>query len=188
MSPTNTISTSTTDTQTNNDNADQHKSPHINISPQSASRQPLPKPAQRPQRPVNNHNAASFIGDLTEKPRDDERHSKVPYFLRLSGSITPRMLVPLTFVAVWATAITCISQFVYPLVVNSLLLTVLGFVVGLGISFRTSSAYERYIEGYVFSELFFLLQEFSESNKTCFGSCLLARHVLYSTFTREWKC
>lgn len=31
--------------------------------------------------------------------------------------------------------------------VSSLLLTVLGFVVGLGISFRTSSAYERYVEG-----------------------------------------
>ena len=52
------------------------------------------------------------------------------------------MIVPLLFVAVWATAITCISEYVYPLVVNSLLLTVLGFVVGLGISFRTSSAYE----------------------------------------------
>lgn len=149
MSPTNTISTS--DTQTN-ENSNAQKTAHINISPQSTSRlpsrQPSPKGGLRPpKRPENSRAASSFIGDLRDKPRDDETHSKVPYFLRLSGSITPRMLVPLLFVAVWATAITCISEFVYPLVVNSLLLTVLGFVVGLGISFRTSSAYERYIEG-----------------------------------------
>lgn len=71
----------------------------------------------------------------------------MPYFLRMRGSITPRMIVPLVFVAIWSTIITCISQFWYPLVVSNLLLTVLGFVVGLGISFRTSSAYERYVEG-----------------------------------------
>ncbi len=57
------------------------------------------------------------------------------------------MIVPLVFVAIWSTIITCISQFWYELIVSNLLLTVLGFVVGLGISFRTSSAYERYIEG-----------------------------------------
>lgn len=71
----------------------------------------------------------------------------MPYFLRMRGSITPRMIVPLVFVAIWSTIITCISQFWYQLVVSNLLLTVLGFVVGLGISFRTSSAYERYVEG-----------------------------------------
>ena len=43
--------------------------------------------------------------------------------------------------------ITLICRFVYPLKVNSLLLTVLGFVVAMGISFRTSSAYERYVDG-----------------------------------------
>jgi ion channel-forming bestrophin family protein len=31
--------------------------------------------------------------------------------------------------------------------VNQVLLTVLGFVVGLGLSFRSSTAYERYNEG-----------------------------------------
>ena len=146
MSPTNTISTSTTDTHTN-ENATHQKASHIHISSHSTSRQPSPTAGHGTKRPEIAHNASSFIGDLRERPRDVEKHSKVPYFLRLSGSITPRMIVPLLFVAVWATAITCISQFVYPLVVNSLLLTVLGFVVGLGISFRTSSAYERYIEG-----------------------------------------
>lgn len=143
MSPTNTISTSTTDTQ---DHALQHKTPGVNISPQSASRQPSLKQEDRTMRP-DNVRVSNFLGDLRDKPRDDEKHSKVPYFLRISGSITPRMIVPLTFIAIWATAITCISEFVFPLKTSPLLLTVLGFVVGLGISFRTSSAYERYIEG-----------------------------------------
>lgn len=80
-------------------------------------------------------------------PRDIERHSKLPYFMRMQGSITPRLIVPLLVVGAWATLITCVSVFVHPLVVSNLLLTVLGFVVALGISFRTSSAYERYVEG-----------------------------------------
>lgn len=57
------------------------------------------------------------------------------------------MIIPLLVVTAWSTAITVISKFVRPLNVSSLLLTVLGFVVGLAISFRTSSAYERYMEG-----------------------------------------
>lgn len=82
-------------------------------------------------------------------------------FLRLHGSITPEMILPLIFVGAWATVITCISKFVYsrtspgghlpynitdPIIVavNQLLLTVLGFVVGLALSFRSSTAYERY--------------------------------------------
>ncbi|KAM0802884.1 Bestrophin, RFP-TM, chloride channel-domain-containing protein, partial [Usnea florida] len=115
-------------------------------SPQSTSlRQPSPSPNQRLRPPARRH--TSTIDELMTKPLDIERFRKMPYFLRMRGSITPRMIVPLVFVAIWSTIITCICQFWYPLVVSSLLLTVLGFVVGLGISFRTSSAYERYIEG-----------------------------------------
>lgn len=57
------------------------------------------------------------------------------------------MIVPLVFVGCWSTLITVISKYVCLLKVSSILLTVLGFVVGLGISFRTSSAYERYVDG-----------------------------------------
>ena len=114
--------------------------------PQSTSlRQPSPSPNKRLRPPARRH--TSTIDDLITKPLDIERFRKMPYFLRIRGSITPRMVVPLVFVAIWSTIITCISHFWYPLVVSNLLLTVLGFVVGLGISFRTSSAYERYIEG-----------------------------------------
>jgi len=80
-------------------------------------------------------------------PRDIHRHSKWPYFLRLHGSILPKMIVPLTFVGVWATLITTIHEFLHALGVNSVLLTVTGFVVGLSLSFRSTTAYERYIEG-----------------------------------------
>lgn len=87
------------------------------------------------------------LDDYFVGPRDLDRHSKWPIFLRLHGSITPEMVLPLLFVAGWSTAITCISKFVHDLGINQLLLTVLGFVVGLALSFRSSTAYERYNEG-----------------------------------------
>jgi ion channel-forming bestrophin family protein len=85
--------------------------------------------------------------DYFQGPRDIKRHSKWPYLLRMHGSILPKMIIPLLIVTCWATLITCISRYVYALVVNTVLLTVLGFVVGLGLSFRSSTAYERYAEG-----------------------------------------
>ena len=80
-------------------------------------------------------------------PRNTSHHSKLPMFMRLYGSVIPRMIIPMLVLAGWSTLITCLCQFVYPLVVNTVLLTVLGLIVGLAISFRTSSGYERYIEG-----------------------------------------
>lgn len=74
-------------------------------------------------------------------------HSKWPTFLRLRGSVLPKMLIPLTFVGAWATAITCIHKLVHDISIESVLLTVTGFVVGLALSFRSSTAYERYSEG-----------------------------------------
>lgn len=67
--------------------------------------------------------------------------------MRMHGSVFPKMIVPLTVVTLWSTAITIVSKRVHMLSVSTLLLTVLGFVVGLAISFRTSTAYERYTEG-----------------------------------------
>lgn len=43
---------------------------------------------------------------------DLDAHSKLPYFLRMHGSVMPRMIVPLVMVGAWATLITCISKFV----------------------------------------------------------------------------
>ena len=76
-----------------------------------------------------------------------QKHSKWPMFLQMHGSILPKMILPLLAVGAWATAITLIHMKVHAINIASILLTVLGFVVGLGLSFRSSTAYERYAEG-----------------------------------------
>jgi ion channel-forming bestrophin family protein len=43
-----------------------------------------------------------------------DAHSKLPYFLRMHGSVMPRMIVPLLIVGAWATCITTYSKFVTP--------------------------------------------------------------------------
>ena len=131
--------------------AAEQKVPDIAASSKSTSfRQPSPVASKyevRPGQQRQDTKSSASIEAYFTRPRDIEKHSKLPYFLRMHGSTTPRMIVPLVFIGFWATLITCISEFVYPLEVNSLLLTVLSFVVGLGISFRTSSAYERLVDG-----------------------------------------
>ncbi|PYH98966.1 UPF0187 domain membrane protein [Aspergillus ellipticus CBS 707.79] len=90
---------------------------------------------------------SSEINRYFHGPRDLDRHSKWPIFLRMHGSIMPKMILPLGFVAVWATLITCISRFVHNIGINDILLTVTGFVVSLALSFRSSTAYERWADG-----------------------------------------
>ncbi|KAF2035068.1 UPF0187-domain-containing protein [Setomelanomma holmii] len=111
--------------------------------------------------------------DYFEGPRDMSKHSKWPFFMRMHGSVFPKMILPLTVVTLWSTLITCISEFLHPLAVSTLLLTVLGFVVGLAISFRTSTAYERYTEGRKYwSQLVFISQN-------------MARTIWFHTAERE---
>ncbi|OAA41761.1 UPF0187 domain membrane protein [Metarhizium rileyi] len=90
---------------------------------------------------------ADKLSSLFHGPRDLNHHSRWPHFLRLRGSILPYMIFPLLFVAAWASCITFISRHVQHIGVSQVLLTVLGFVVGLSLSFRNSTAYERYNEG-----------------------------------------
>ncbi|RSL73103.1 hypothetical protein CEP53_000823 [Fusarium sp. AF-6] len=80
-------------------------------------------------------------------PRNLQSHSKWPLVMQLHGSIIPKLMVPLILIAAWSTLITVISMRVHAINVNSVLLTILGFVVGLCLSFRGSTAYERYAEG-----------------------------------------
>ncbi|KAJ5543688.1 hypothetical protein N7513_007196 [Penicillium frequentans] len=80
-------------------------------------------------------------------PRNMTKHSKWPIVMRVQGSIMPQMILPLFLVGGWATLITCISHFYHNLGINNILLTVLGFVVGLSLSFRGSTAYERWADG-----------------------------------------
>jgi putative membrane protein len=46
-------------------------------------------------------------------PRDLDHHSKWPVFLRVHGSVTPEMVLPLLFVAGWSSMITLLSKFVH---------------------------------------------------------------------------
>ncbi|KAK1249751.1 hypothetical protein MKX08_009754 [Trichoderma sp. CBMAI-0020] len=87
------------------------------------------------------------IEDYFAGPRDMSKHSKWPLFMQMHGSIMPKMIVPLIWMSLWSTFITLIHEKVHKIGVNSILLTVLGFVVSTGLSFRGSTAYERYAEG-----------------------------------------
>ncbi|KAL4919459.1 Bestrophin, RFP-TM, chloride channel-domain-containing protein [Aspergillus aurantiobrunneus] len=80
-------------------------------------------------------------------PRDLDKHSKWPIMLRMHGSIMPKLILPISFIAGWSTLITLICRFVHDIAVDNILLTVLGFVVGLSLSFRSSTAYERWADG-----------------------------------------
>jgi putative membrane protein len=46
-------------------------------------------------------------------PRDLSHHSKLPMMLRIHGSITPKLVIPILLVSGWATAVTCISKLLY---------------------------------------------------------------------------
>jgi predicted membrane chloride channel (bestrophin family) len=43
-----------------------------------------------------------------------EKHSKWPIFMRMHGSVMPKMILPLLSVAAWSTLITLISKKVHP--------------------------------------------------------------------------
>lgn len=59
-----------------------------------------------------------------------------------------RIIGPLILLGGWSTAIVCINRFTSAeLTVAPTLLTVLGTILGLVLSYRTSSAYDRYWEG-----------------------------------------
>lgn len=47
-----------------------------------------------------------------EGPRDIQRHSKLPLFMRLNGGILPKMILPLAFAGSWATAVMLIHTYV----------------------------------------------------------------------------
>ncbi|KAJ9133826.1 Bestrophin/UPF0187 [Pleurostoma richardsiae] len=98
--------------------------------------------------PFSRQHTSLDLDDYFTGPRDILKHSKWPLFLQMHGSILPKMILPLFILGGWATCVTCITMFTRAhLGISSLLLTVTGFVVGLGLSFRSSTAYERYGEG-----------------------------------------
>ncbi|KAK0728761.1 Bestrophin, RFP-TM, chloride channel-domain-containing protein [Lasiosphaeria miniovina] len=106
----------------------------------ASPRPPAPNPFTR-------KNSISGFDAYFAGPRDIQKHSKWPLVLQMHGSILPKLILPLIGIAGWSTLFTAIHMKVTPIGISSLLLTVLGFVVGLSLSFRSSTAYERYAEG-----------------------------------------
>ncbi|KAJ3574159.1 hypothetical protein NPX13_g4460 [Xylaria arbuscula] len=115
----------------------------------------IPRPISPPSRgtetpnPFSRKNTSLDLDDYFSGPRDVSKHSKWPLFLQLHGSITPKMIIPLIAIGAWATLITVLSKRYYhiELSIEPVLLTITGFVVSMGLSLRSSTAYERYAEG-----------------------------------------
>jgi predicted membrane chloride channel (bestrophin family) len=146
-----------TESTTSGDTVGHHNGLHITTSASSTTkrneifageeiRSPLSPTAEKMTGSFQRH--ASFdIDDYFTGPRDMARHSKWPLFMQMHGSILPKMILPLLFIGVWSTAITYVAMRVHPIGIKPVLLTITGFVVGLGLSFRSSTAYERYQDG-----------------------------------------
>ncbi|EJD43747.1 UPF0187-domain-containing protein [Auricularia subglabra TFB-10046 SS5] len=66
---------------------------------------------------------------------------------RYRATVINDIWFPVVLFSSWAAAIQLISHYVHDLSISNQILTVLGTVLGLVVSFRTSSAYERYQEG-----------------------------------------
>lgn len=76
-----------------------------------------------------------------------DSYSRYPHFMRLRGSILPKLVVPLTLISLWTLGVMYMIKRKPEFAVSSLLMNVLGFVVALSLSFRSSTAYERYTDG-----------------------------------------
>ncbi|ORY86339.1 Bestrophin, RFP-TM, chloride channel-domain-containing protein [Protomyces lactucae-debilis] len=71
-----------------------------------------------------------------------------PYALRLRGSVTPSILSKIVFIGLYAALVSSISLLTErSLGISPILISVLGFVVGLSLSFKTTTAYARWWEG-----------------------------------------
>ncbi|UPK89971.1 hypothetical protein LCI18_000906 [Fusarium solani-melongenae] len=126
--------------------ADPKRLQSLDIPPLEHSRSP-PSPNIAVNPALFRKQTSLDLDDYFTGPRDIQKHSKWPLIMQMHGSILPKLIVPLAIVGAWATAITVISERVHKLGIDSVLLTVLGFLVGLSLSFRSSTAYERYAEG-----------------------------------------
>ncbi|PLB34298.1 UPF0187 domain membrane protein [Aspergillus candidus] len=140
---------------THHSHAVHHDQPNVHVEKETPKGQLTPRPtflanlraSSREAQFMLDRRNSSELDRYFHGPRDLDKHSKWPTFCRMHGSVMPKMILPLTFVAAWSTLITCISFFFHNLGIDNILLTVTGFVVGLALSFRSSTAYERWADG-----------------------------------------
>jgi ion channel-forming bestrophin family protein len=73
---------------------------------------------------------------------------KLPYPFRLTGGVLLKIWPPVLSIGILATIIVIVNVFThYHLYISSTLTSVIGFIVGLSVTFRNQTAYERYTEG-----------------------------------------
>lgn len=73
---------------------------------------------------------------------------KLPYPLRVTGSILFRIWPHVLSVGVLATAVQLINKYAHvSLAISPTLTSIIGFVVALSVTFRNQTAYERFTEG-----------------------------------------
>src|SRR5580704_4138036 len=113
----------------------------------AAAAQPLLRPARS--RPLPVARPHYWSTPLAQHVHDDPfARNKLPYGLRLKGGILLEILPSTTFIGILATIIVLLRHYkVVDLSVSTTLISVLGFIVSLTVSFRNTTAYERYIEG-----------------------------------------
>lgn len=70
----------------------------------------LTSPRVNTPNPFSRKNTSLDLDDYFSGPRDIGKHSKWPIFMQLHGSILPKMILPLTWMAAWATMITLIHM------------------------------------------------------------------------------
>jgi len=89
------------------------------------------------------------VADSINERERDQFISQFNYpFFQLSGSVIPRIWLPVLICTIWATVFTCLYQLTsIKLSTDSIFITLLNFTLGMILVFRTNGAYDRYWEG-----------------------------------------
>jgi len=99
-------------------------------------------------RPYRKPQPHCWPAPLERHVHDDPFARRIPYPLRFRGGVFFEIIFSVTFIGALATALVLLKHYkIADLSVSTTLISVLGFIVSLSVSFRMSTAYERYIEG-----------------------------------------
>ncbi|KAI8811251.1 Bestrophin/UPF0187 [Cladochytrium replicatum] len=111
-------------------------------------------PADRPITPasVASTYKKTRVHNVTVRKTGNHKGYAWGELVAISGTVIPAVALPVLAVTAWSAGVVCLAQFTKFfeswLPANStILITVLGVVLGLLVVFRTNTAYERYMEG-----------------------------------------
>jgi predicted membrane chloride channel (bestrophin family) len=82
----------------------------------------------------------------SKKTEDNPYSFRMPHSLCWKGSVIPRVLPPSIICVLVAVAVTCVQKFTSTdLSIPQMFIPVLGFVVALLLTYRTNTAYDRFV-------------------------------------------